>query len=335
MSRLAKINWNDATNGNGVCVSIFLQGCPHHCPGCFNQETWDPAGGQPIDFPKFIRRLIDKIRENGVERGLSFLGGEPLVNYNLEFVDKVITIIKAIYPSTPVYIWTGGIFEYHKQGEAVAGISDRQVTLPSGGYLVIDHTEAMTVIDVNSGKFSGRENLEETIMQINREAALEIARQLRLRDIGGIIVVDFIDMHTDNHKREIMNSLQQALKGDKMHPKVQDITVLNLVEITRKKSRQNLSSVLYTPCPVCNGSGRVQSRENLSLEIKRRLRTLLKRRSSSKNLLITANPWLAEWLVSKDLRAWERELACSLKVEADASLHVESFMILDNSGVDK
>ena len=81
------------------------------------------------------------------------------------------------------------IFEYHKQGEAVAGISDRQVTLPSGGYLVIDHTEAMTVIDVNSGKFSGRENLEETIMQINREAALEIARQLRLRDIGGIIVV--------------------------------------------------------------------------------------------------------------------------------------------------
>ena len=120
-----------------------------------------------------------------------------------------------------------------------------------------------------------------------------------------------------------------------MHPKVQDITVLNLVEITRKKSRQNLSSVLYTPCPVCNGSGRVQSRENLSLEIKRRLRTLLKRRSSSKNLLITANPWLAEWLVSKDLRAWERELACSLKVEADASLHVESFMILDNSGVDK
>ena len=107
------------------------------------------------------------------------------------------------------------------------------------------------------------------------------------------------------------------------------------MKITRKKSRQNLSSVLYTPCPVCNGSGRVQSRENLSLEIKRRLRTLLKRRSSSKNLLITANPWLAEWLVSKDLRAWERELACTLKVEADASLHVESFMILDNSGVDK
>lgn len=116
MSRLAKINWNDATNGNGVCVSIFLQGCPHHCPGCFNQETWNPTGGQPIDFPNFIRQLIDKIQENGIERGLSFLGGEPLVSYNLEFVDKVITIIKAIYPPTPVYIWTGGIFETHLKG---------------------------------------------------------------------------------------------------------------------------------------------------------------------------------------------------------------------------
>lgn len=126
MSRLAKINWNDATNGNGVCVSIFLQGCPHHCPGCFNPETWDPEGGLSIDFPKFIRQLIDKIQENDIERGLSFLGGEPLVNYNLEFVDKVITIIKAIYPSTPVYIWTGGIFENHLK-EAESNLTLRHI----------------------------------------------------------------------------------------------------------------------------------------------------------------------------------------------------------------
>lgn len=227
------------------------------------------------------------------------------------------------------------IFAYNKQEEAVAAISDRRVPLPSGGYLVFDYTEAMTVVDVNSGKFSGRENLEETIMQINREAAVEIALQLRLRDIGGIIVVDFIDMHTDEHKKEIISTLQQALSGDKMHPKVQDITVLNLVEITRKKSRQNLSSVLFSPCPVCDGSGRVQSRETLALEIKRRLRTLLKRRGSAKSLLIVANPWLAEWLQTKDTRAWERELACTLKVESDPGLHIESFMILDNTGIDK
>ena len=106
-------------------------------------------------------------------------------------------------------------------------------------------------------------------MQINREAAVEIARQLRLRDIGGIIVVDFIDMHTQEHQQEILQVLQQALSNDKMKPRVQDITVLNLVEITRKKARQNLSTVLYAPCPICQGGGRVQSRETVALEIKR------------------------------------------------------------------
>lgn len=234
-----------------------------------------------------------------------------------------------------LYKGSEDVFAYSNQAEAVAAISDRQVELPSGGYLVIDYTEAMTVIDVNSGKFSGRENLEETIMEINRQAAAEIARQLRLRDIGGIIVVDFIDMHTDAHKAEILSVLQKALSGDKMHPKVQDITVLNLVEITRKKSRQNLSSVLYSPCPVCSGSGRVQSRETLALEMKRRLRSLLTQRGSSKNVLLVANPWMTDWLRLEDVKAWERELACTIKLEADASLHVESFMILDNGGIDK
>lgn len=280
-----------------------------------------------LDLP--IRIVRDYLRPNLTE----------IVIDNLPIYKRIEEIFSGMPQAQNIkltlYQGVEDIFAYHQQSEAIAGISDRQVPLPSGGYLVIDYTEAMTVIDVNSGKFSGRENLEETIMQINREAAVEIARQLRLRDIGGIIVVDFIDMHTDSHKKEILNTLHQALTGDKLHPKVQDITVLNLVEITRKKSRQNLSSVLYAPCPVCDGSGRVQSRETLALEVKRRLRSLLKRRGSSKSLLIAANPWLAEWLVGKDLRAWERELACSLKIESDASLHIESFMILDNSGVDK
>lgn len=238
----------------------------------------------------------------------------------------------AKYIKLTMYRGLEDIFKYHGLEEDVAGISDRQVNLPSGGYLVIDYTEAMTVIDVNSGKFSGKESLEETVMQINREAAKEIARQLRLRDIGGIIVVDFIDMHTEAHKREILDVLHQNLANDKLRPKVQDITVLNLVEITRKKSRQNLSSVLYTLCPTCNGSGRVQNQGTLALEIKRRLRNLLQRRSSSKSLLLVTNPWLAGWLKEHNcLKDWERELACSLSLEDDSSLHVENFMILDNS----
>ena len=285
--------------------------------------------------PCLLRRELDlpiRIVRDYLRPGLT-----EIVIDDLNTFKRVEELLQQLGKDIRLTLYQGldDIFTYNKQQDAVAGISDKQVDLPSGGYLIIDYTEAMTVIDVNSGKFSGRESLEETIMQINREAAVEIARQLRLRDIGGIIVVDFIDMHTEAHKKEILNVLHQALAGDKMHPKVQDITVLNLVEITRKKSRQNLSSVLYAPCPVCDGSGRVQSRETLALEVKRRLRVLLKRRGSTKSLLIVANPWLSEWLLAKDIRAWERELACSLKVESDAALHIESFMILDNTGVDK
>lgn len=227
------------------------------------------------------------------------------------------------------------IFSYYRLSDDIASISDRRIDLPSGGYLVIDYTEAMTVIDVNSGHFSGRENLAETVMQINREAADEIARQLRLRDIGGIIVVDFIDMDKKEYREEIMERLQQALRADKMKPCVQDMTVLNLVEITRKKARQNLSTVLYAPCPVCQGSGRVQSQETVGLEIKRRLRTLLAKPCAPRSILIMVSPWLAEWLNHKVIRQWEKELNCTLVVTAEPRLQLETFSLLDNTGVDK
>ena len=227
------------------------------------------------------------------------------------------------------------IFSYYRLSDDIASISDRRIDLPSGGYLVIDYTEAMTVIDVNSGHFSGRENLAETVMQINREAADEIARQLRLRDIGGIIVVDFIDMDKKEYREEIMERLQQALRADKMKPCVQDMTVLNLVEITRKKARQNLSAVLYAPCPVCQGSGRVQSQETVGLEIKRRLRTLLAKPCAPRSILIRVSPWLAEWLNHKVIRQWEKELNCTLAVTAEPRLQLETFSLLDNTGVDK
>ena len=231
-------------------------------------------------------------------------------------------------------LWEGGedVFSGFGLGETLDSLSDRRVELPSGGYLVIDHTEAMTVIDVNSGSYSGKNNLEETIMEINRQAAREIAHQLRLRDIGGIIVVDFIDMHSEENRQEVLSVLEASFAGDKMRPRVQDITVLNLVEITRKKSRQNLEAVLFADCPVCNGSGRVQSREAIALEIKRRIRGLLKNQGTAKEILLVAHPLEAEYLQQYLLRDWNRELSCHITVEADASLHVEAFMILDNSG---
>ena len=230
-------------------------------------------------------------------------------------------------------LWDSGedVFSGFGLGDALVSLADRRVELPNGGYLVIDHTEAMTVIDVNSGSYSGKNNLEETIMEINRQAAREIAHQLRLRDIGGIIVVDFIDMHSEENRQEVLTVLEEAFAGDKMRPRIQDITVLNLVEITRKKSRQNLEAVLFSDCPVCSGSGRVQSREAIALEIKRRIRGLLKKQGSAKEILVVTHPLEAAYLQQVLLKDWNRELCCHIIVEADASLHVETFMILDNS----
>lgn len=235
---------------------------------------------------------------------------------------------------TELRLWDSGedVFSGFGLGETLTSLADRRVELPGGGYLVIDHTEAMTVIDVNSGSYSGKNNLEETIMEINRQAAREIAHQLRLRDIGGIIVVDFIDMHSEENRQEVLSVLEASFAGDKMRPRIQDITVLNLVEITRKKSRQNLEAVLFSDCPVCSGSGRVQSKEAIALEIKRRIRGLLKKQGSAKEILVVAHPLEAEYLQQELLKDWNRELSCHITVEADPSLHVEAFMILDNSG---
>lgn len=227
------------------------------------------------------------------------------------------------------------VFEHYQLSEQIAGISDRKVWLDCGGYLIFDYTEAMTVIDVNSGRYSSGTSLEETVMRINREAAREIARQIRLRDIGGIIVVDFIDMHTEESQQEIVAILYEALASDKMRPKVQDITVLNLVEITRKKARQNLSTVLYDACPTCQGSGRVQSQETVSIEIRRRLRELMNKRLSSKSVLLQLHPRVADWITKHELKQMEREFSCSIAIEADAAMHVEAFAILDDTKLDK
>ena len=261
---------------------------------------------------------------------------EEIVVDNQEAFQRIQALLAGLKGAeeTELRLWDSGedVFSGFGLGETLTSLADRRVELPGGGYLVIDHTEAMTVIDVNSGSYSGKNNLEETIMEINRKAAREIAHQLRLRDIGGLIVVDFIDMHSEENRQEVLSVLEASFAGDKMRPRIQDITVLNLVEITRKKSRQNLEAVLFSDCPVCSGSGRVQSKEAIALEIKRRIRGLLKKQGSAKEILVVTHPLEAGYLQQELLKDWNRELACHITVEADVSLHVEAFMILDNSG---
>ncbi|WP_051275728.1 Rne/Rng family ribonuclease [Desulfovirgula thermocuniculi] len=135
----------------------------------------------------------------------------------------------------------------------------RKVWLACGGYLVFDQTEALTVIDVNTGKYVGGASLEETVLRTNVEAAREIARQLRLRNIGGIIIIDFIDMSREDHRRQVLEVLEEGLQRDRTRTQVLGITQLGLVEMTRKKTRPSLAELLLRPCPCCEGQGRVQA----------------------------------------------------------------------------
>jgi ribonuclease E len=147
------------------------------------------------------------------------------------------------------------IFEEYRIAEQIRKSLDRRVWLPSGGHLVMDRTEAMTVIDVNTGKFVGKSNLEETVFRTNKEAAVEVSRQLRLRDIGGIIVIDFIDMEDAKNRDEVMKVFRGELDRDRTRTQVFDITQLGLVQMTRKNVSAGIVEAFSDPCPTCEGRG--------------------------------------------------------------------------------
>jgi ribonuclease G len=162
--------------------------------------------------------------------------------------------------------------------------------LKSGGYLVFDQTEAMTTIDVNTGGFVGHRNLEETIYKTNLEATQAIARQLRLRNLGGIIIIDFIDMTDQEHRRQVMRSFERALERDHAKFSLSDISALGLVEMTRKRTTESLERRLCIPCPLCEGRGRIKSKETICLEIFREIMRSSRQFEASKLMVVASSP---------------------------------------------
>lgn len=232
-----------------------------------------------------------------------------------------------------IELYTGQqpIFEKYAIEEELRKLKSRQVTLPSGGTLVFDHTEALTVIDVNSGKYTGNSTIQDTIFHVNKEAAVEIARQLRLRDIGGIIIIDFIDMALAAQREEILRILERETASDRTKTRVLGMTALNLVEITRKKSRQGLRQVQFGPCSVCGGAGYLYSAESVAIQIIRRLRDMVHINHVKGNLLITAHDEVLQILTDKKRKAsLERELARSLFFEESTHPNREVFTILSH-----
>ncbi len=192
------------------------------------------------------------------------------------------------------------LFERYNVEEAIQSVLRRRVDLPSGGYLIIDYAEAMTVIDINSGSFTGRgkgAKLEDTITRTNLEAADEVVRQLRLRDIGGIIVIDFIDMSRARNRDAVLKTLRKSLDEDRTKTYVVEISPLGLVEMTRQNVTDGVREILTKTCPVCEGEGVVLSEDTVAIEVDRWLRDLVAERADSPAFLIRVNPRVATILV--------------------------------------
>jgi ribonuclease G len=233
-----------------------------------------------------------------------------------------------------VELWTGQepLFEEHGVEKAIEGVLSRRVELPSGGYLVIDAAEALTVIDVNSGSFTGGKSasLEDTITRTNLEAASEVVKQLRLRDIGGIIVIDFIDMARARNRDAVMKTLRKCLDEDRTKTFTAEISKLGLVEMTRQNVTDGVREIMTRRCPTCDGEGVIRSEETYAIDVERRLRVLARENPDVEAFLVQINPRVTGQLTghgSRVLHALETETGKFFHFEGSEGLPLEHFAI--------
>ena len=226
------------------------------------------------------------------------------------------------------------LFEKWSIDKEIESTLNRRVDLPSGGYLIIDYAEALTVIDVNSGSFTGRGKggLEETITKVNTEAADEVVRQLRLRDIGGIIVIDFIDMARAKNRDKVLKTLRKALDADKSKSYVVEVSPLGLVEMTRQNVTDGVREILTAPCPTCAGEGVVLSAETVALEGLRKLRDIAAENAEPEAFLLRVNPKVAAELTKAEtgLAELESETGKQFHFEGGDALPIDTFDMVES-----
>ena len=222
------------------------------------------------------------------------------------------------------------IFDLYNIEQEIQGSLEKRVNLKSGGYLIIDQTEAMTTIDVNTGAFVGHKNLEETIYRTNLEATQAIARQLRLRNLGGIIILDFIDMEVEEHKQHVLTVLSKELARDRVKTSISSISSLGLVEMTRKRTRESLERTLCESCPVCNGRGTVKTAETVAYEIFREITRMARSFEAGRYRVIAAESVVARIMdeESNSVAELEAFLDKSIRFQAESTYSAEQFDVV-------
>ncbi len=240
--------------------------------------------------------------------------------------DFVEAVMPRLVSRVELYDKPESLFDHLRIEPQIAKALERRTWLKSGGYLVIDQTEALTVVDVNTGRYVGKRTQEETILKTNLQAAQAVIEQIRLRNIGGIIIVDFIDMEDPANRTKLLDTLQDAVKKDRSRTNVLKISELGLVEMTRKRTRDSLQALLSSPCPYCNGSGRVKAVDTLGHEILRRLRKEAAQSTDASHITVSVHPDVATYLcdeAAEGLAAIERRYDIKIVVKAVEGLHRE------------
>ncbi|MCU7835928.1 MAG: ribonuclease G [gamma proteobacterium symbiont of Taylorina sp.] len=251
-----------------------------------------------------------------------------------ETFDKVLKFAKKfipeLAPGIEYYPGERPLFDLFGVEDEIQRALQSKIKLKSGGYLIIDQTEAMTTVDINTGGYVGKRNLEETIFKTNLEATQAIVRQLRLRNLGGIIIIDFIDMKEEEHKRQVLRSFERALEKDHAKTCITEVSNLGLIEMTRKRTRESLEHVLCESCPLCNGSGAIKTVETVAFEI---FREIIReaRQYDTERLLVLTSKNVGDYLMDEEssaLAELEEFLQRTIQLKIDDEYNQEQYDVV-------
>ena len=273
--------------------------------------------------PKVVRDIVtDEVQRIVVDSRPDY---DRIAQFISTFMPKMKSSIELYDDDEP-------IFDHYGLEVEISRALGRKVWLKSGGYIIIEQTEALTAVDVNTGRFVGKHNLEDTILKTNLEAVKEIAYQLRLRNIGGIIIIDFIDMEKEVNRDKVYAALEEALKSDKSKTNILKISELGLVEMTRKRVRESIGRMMCEPCPYCEGRGYVKSKTTICHEIFLELRREMLDIRGTK-VLLTVHPQVADLLYDEERRGLEeleKRFKKRVTVRAKPGFHQEQFEVVIN-----
>lgn len=295
------------------------------CATIGEQAGQSPSGTLVYeDLPLALRTLRDLV---GYEVEKVLIDSRETYQKSLAFAER---LMPELVPLLKHYLGSRPLFDLYGVEEEIKKALGRRVQLKSGGYLIIDQTEAMTTIDINTGGFIGHRNLEETIFKTNLEASQAIARQLRLRNLGGIIIIDFIDMEQDEHKRQVMRALEKALEKDRAKSQLCDVSPLGLVEMTRKRTRESLEHVLCEVCPTCSGRGSIKTAETMCYEL---FREILReaRQYEVQELLVLASQKVVDLLLDEEsasLAELEAFIGSPIRLQVETLYTQEQFDVV-------